>query len=51
MLLLRVPNQVCVALNQPEGWYSVIGTMVGAVSFAYLSYENLYAREGKIARA
>jgi hypothetical protein len=40
MLMLRVPNQVCVALNQPEGWYSVIGTLVGAASFAYLGYET-----------
>ena len=47
MLLLRVPNQVCVALNQPEGWYSVIGTMVGATSFAYLSYETYMHEKAK----
>jgi len=38
--MLRVPNQLCVALNQPEGWYSVIGTLVGAASFAYLGYDT-----------
>jgi len=40
MLLLRVPNQICVALKEPEGWYSVIGTLVGAASFGYLGYET-----------
>jgi hypothetical protein len=38
MLLLRVPNQICVATKQSHGWYSVIGTIVGAVSFGYLAY-------------
>ncbi len=47
MLALRLPNQICVALNQPEGWYSVIGTMVGAVSFAYLSYETYMHEKAK----
>lgn len=38
MLLFRVPNQVCVALRESHGWYSVMGTLVGAASFAYLSW-------------
>lgn len=38
MLLLRVPNQICVALKEFHGWYSVVGTLVGAGSFAYLGY-------------
>ena len=38
MLILRIPNQICVALKEPHGWYSVIGTVVGAVSFGYLAY-------------
>ena len=38
MLLLRVPNQICVAQKEFHGWYSVIGTVVGAASFAYLGY-------------
>ena len=38
MLALRIPNQMCVALKEPHGWYSVIGTIVGAVSFGYLAY-------------
>jgi uncharacterized membrane protein YebE (DUF533 family) len=40
MLLLRVPNQICVAFKESHGWYSVIGTLVGAVSFAYLAYSE-----------
>jgi len=38
MLLLRIPNQMCVAFTSSHGWYSVIGTIVGAMGFAYLAY-------------
>ena len=38
MLILRIPNQICVAFKESHGWYSVIGTVVGACSFAYLAY-------------
>jgi len=38
MLLLRIPNQICVAQRVFHGWYSVIGTIMGAASFAYLGY-------------
>ena len=38
MLLLRIPNQICVSLRESHGWYSVIGTVVGAASFGYLAY-------------
>jgi hypothetical protein len=38
MLALRIPNQVCVAQKISHGWYSVIGTVVGASGFAYLAY-------------
>lgn len=38
MLILRIPNQVCVATRESHGWYSVIGTAVGAISFGFLSY-------------
>ena len=38
MLLLRIPNQICVALKEPHGWYSVMGTVFGASGFAYLSW-------------
>jgi hypothetical protein len=38
MLILRIPNQICVSLKEPHGWYSVMGTILGAASFAYLSW-------------
>ena len=38
MLLLRIPNQICVAQRVFHGWYSVFGTLMGAASFAYLGY-------------
>lgn len=38
MLLLRIPNQICVALREPHGWFSVIGTLAGALGFGYLAY-------------
>uniref|UniRef100_A0A6C0CRA4 Uncharacterized protein n=1 Tax=viral metagenome TaxID=1070528 RepID=A0A6C0CRA4_9ZZZZ len=47
MLILRVPNQVCVAFKESHGWYSVIGTVVGALSFAYLAY-NEYTQATKV---
>ena len=46
MLLLRVPNQICVAYESHHGWYSVIGTLAGAASFAVLTYYN-YKAMGK----
>ena len=44
MLLLRVPNQVCVARIHPHGWYSVIGTLIGAFGFGMLVYYSFKAR-------
>lgn len=38
MLLLRIPNQVCLSLIHSHGWYNVIGTLMGSLSFAYLTY-------------
>ena len=50
MLLLRVPNQVCVATREFHGWYSVFGTLMGAAGFAYLGYieyEQSKKKDGK----
>ena len=50
MLLLRVPNQICVAMKEFHGWYSVFGTLMGAAGFAYLGYieyEQSKKKEGK----
>ena len=44
MLLLRVPNQICVATREFHGWYSkkrtktIFGTIMGAAGFAFLGY-------------
>ena len=40
MLLLRIPNQICVSLKESHGWYSVFGTVMGALGFALLAYET-----------
>lgn len=41
MLLLRIPNQICVAMDNNHGWFSVVGTLVGATGFAYLTYVSV----------
>ena len=38
MILLRLPNQICVAMNEDNGWFSVIGSIIGALSLSYLTY-------------
>ena len=40
MLLLRIPNQICVSLRESHGWYSVFGTVMGALGFGLLAYET-----------
>ena len=40
MLLLRIPNQICVSLSESHGWYSVFGTVMGAAGFGLLAYET-----------
>ena len=36
-LLLRIPNQICVAYNDSDGWYTVFGTILGILSFGMIS--------------
>tara|TARA_B100001287_G_C22655748_1_gene517602 strand:+ start:145 stop:420 length:276 start_codon:yes stop_codon:yes gene_type:complete len=38
MLLLRIPNQVCISLENFHGWFTVVGTIIGAIGFGYLAY-------------
>ena len=33
MILLRLPNQVCVAHEHSDGWLSVIGSIIGMIGF------------------
>jgi hypothetical protein len=38
-LLLRIPNQICVAINVGRhGWYTVIGSLFGVISFSVITY-------------
>ena len=37
MLLLRIPNQICVALSESHGWYSVIGSALGLIGYIALT--------------
>ena len=47
MLILRIPNQICVATKESHGWYSVLGTSMGALSFLYLTYETYKYKQEK----
>ena len=38
VILFRIPNQICVALEEKNGWTSVIGSIISCISFIYLSY-------------
>ena len=38
MLLMRIPNQICLSFIHHHGWYNVFGTLMGSLSFAYLTY-------------
>ena len=33
MILLRLPNQICVAHEHSDGWLSVIGSVIGMIGF------------------
>jgi len=37
-LLMRLPTQVCIALEHAYGWYSVFGILIKLISLAFLSY-------------
>ncbi len=37
MMLLRIPNQVCVAMDSPHGWFSVIGSVIGLIGYVALT--------------
>lgn len=37
-LLLRLPTQLCIALDNDEGWYSVVGILIKLCSLIYLAY-------------
>ena len=37
MMFLRIPNQVCVALENSHGWFSVIGSALGLTGYIALT--------------
>ncbi len=37
MMLLRIPNQICVALHESHGWYSVVGSSLGLIGYIALT--------------
>ena len=37
MLLLRIPNQVCVARKESHGWLSVTGSIIAMITYIALS--------------
>ena len=38
MMILRLPNIICIALNDSHGWYIVIGTIITIISNSYITY-------------
>jgi len=50
MLLLRIPSQICVSLSESHGWFTVIGTLMGATGFsivAYMTYKKQQEEDKK----
>ena len=38
MMALRLPNVVCIALNDPHGWYVFVGSIIALISNAYITH-------------
>ena len=37
MMLMRIPNQICVAFKESHGWFSVIGSLFGLAGYIALT--------------
>jgi uncharacterized membrane protein len=37
MMVLRLPNIICVALNDSHGWFMVVGTIAALVTYSYIT--------------
>ncbi len=37
MMCLRIPNQICVALESSHGWFSVAGSIIGLIGYVALT--------------
>jgi hypothetical protein len=42
VLLLKLPNQICVAFEESNGWTTVYGTIISTLLFSYLSYITFF---------
>ena len=38
MLLLQLPNIVCITFNDKHGWYVVAGSIIAIITNAYITY-------------
>ena len=38
VLIIKLPNQICIACKESYGWISVVGTTAGIILFSVLSY-------------
>ena len=36
--ILKLPTQICIALTDPYGWYSVIGIIIKILSYGIITY-------------
>ena len=37
MMALRLPNIICVALNDSHGWFMVVGTIAALITYSYIT--------------
>lgn len=47
VMILRVPNQICLAFTHRNAWLSVIGTSMAFIGYIYLTYENYIHSKNK----
>ena len=38
MMVLRLPNVICIALKDWHGWYVVTGSIIALISNAYITH-------------
>ena len=38
MMLLRIPNTICIALNDSHGWFIVLGSFISLIVNSYIAY-------------
>lgn len=38
MMILRLPNVICIALNDYHGWYVVVGSIIAIITNSYITH-------------